>query len=325
MTASTLDDVYAAARRLGGAAVRTPVLRSDALDALAGCRVFLKAETFQRTGSFKFRGAYNAVAALSRGHQSRGVVTYSSGNHGQALACAAEMLGMQAAVVMPDDAPAMKVEAVRRFGAELVFHDRESDNRAAIAARIAEERGAILIPPFDHPAVIAGQGTVALELLTDEPDLDVVMMPVGGGGLMAGCATVTAALAPDAEIVGVEPAAMPRLAHSIKAGHPVTVPYMPTAADALQTATPGERTFAINSVLVDTMLAVEDIDLFGAVEVLFDLVKVASEPSGASALAALLAHPERFANRSVGVVVSGGNIGLAELIDRRARVRQGSS
>jgi threonine dehydratase len=318
MNPPTADDVRAAGRRLAGTAVCTPVLRSDALDALTGCQVFLKAEMFQRTGSFKFRGAYNAVASLSSAQRGRGVVTYSSGNHGQALACAAAMLESKATVVMPDDAPSMKIDAVRRLGAELVLYNRESGERAAIADRIADERGALMIPPFDHPAVICGQGTVALELLHEQPGLDALLVPVGGGGLLAGCAIIATSLAPGVEIVGVEPAAMPRLALSMDAGHRVTVPFVPTVADALQTTTPGELTFSINSQLADTMLAIDDITMIDAVTALFDLVKIAAEPSGASALGAVMTHRERFANRKVGVVVSGGNMGLADLIDRRA-------
>nr|MCW2727372.1 Threo-3-hydroxyaspartate ammonia-lyase [Aeromicrobium sp.] len=315
-----IDDVRVAAGRLSGVAIRTPVMRSDLLDELCGCRVHLKAEMFQRTGSFKFRGAYNAVVSLTPEQQAAGVVTYSSGNHGQALACAATLLGVAATVVMPADAPTMKVDAVRRLGAEVVTYDRTSADRAGIAQQIVAERGGTLIPPYDHDDVIAGQGTVALELLEQVPGLDALMVPVGGGGLIAGCATAAKALAPGIEVIGVEPAAMPRLARSLDAGRPVGVPFVPTVADALQTVAPGERTFTINARLVDTMVGVADVAMVDAVVILSDLVKVACEPSGAAALAGLLTSGAPLQGLDVGVVLSGANLGLVDFVARRQQL-----
>lgn len=312
-------EVEAAARRLEAVARRTPILRSDALDRLAGCEVYLKAEVLQRTGSFKFRGAYNAVSTLSGGQRRRGVVTYSSGNHAQAVACAAALLDTRAVVVMPEDAPRMKVDATRSYGADIVFHDRNGQDRAELAASIATDRQLTLVPPYDDAAVVAGQGTVALELIEDAPPLDVLMVCVSGGGLLAGCAITSRVLQPQLRVIGVEPWAMPRTARSFAAGRPVTVPALPTIADALQARTPGKLTFPINMGLVDGMLSATDDEMLSAVTTVYDHVKVAVEPSGACALAGLLAHRPDFEGLRVGVTLSGGNVSLDELIALRDR------
>ncbi|MYT32064.1 MULTISPECIES: pyridoxal-phosphate dependent enzyme [unclassified Streptomyces] len=309
----TLDDVREAARRLAGAAHRTPVLRSRTLDARTGTRAFLKCENFQRAGAFKFRGAYHALSRLTPEQLARGVVAHSSGNHAQALALAARERGTRAVIVMPADAPRAKRDATAGYGAEIVTYDRYTEDRAALSGRIAQERGLTLIPPYDHPHVIAGQGTTALELLEETGPLDALLVPVGGGGLMAGCATVATALAPGIRMIGVEPAAGDDTRRSLAAGHRVAVPVPRTIADGQAVDTPGELTFAINRRLVDSMVLVTDDEIRAAMAFAFERLKIVVEPSGASALAALLSgrlepspgpEPAR-----IGVIVSGGNIG----------------
>ncbi|MFI1204292.1 pyridoxal-phosphate dependent enzyme [Streptomyces sp. NPDC020883] len=309
----TLDDVRDAARRLAGAAHRTPVLRSRTLDTRTGTRAFLKCENFQRAGAFKFRGAYHALSRLTPEQLARGVVAHSSGNHAQALALAARERGTRAVIVMPADAPRSKRDATAGYGAEIVAYDRYTEDRAALSARIAQERGLTLIPPYDHPHVIAGQGTAALELLEETGPLDVLLVPVGGGGLMAGCATAATALAPGIRMIGVEPEAGDDTRRSLAAGHRVAVPVPRTIADGQAVETPGELTFAINRRLVDSVVLVTDDEIRAAMAFAFERLKIVVEPSGASALAALLAgRPEPLqgpAPARIGVIVSGGNIG----------------
>ncbi|MGV4923930.1 pyridoxal-phosphate dependent enzyme [Streptomyces sp. BHT-5-2] len=309
----TLDDVRDAARRLAGAAHRTPVLRSRTLDTRTGTRAFLKCENFQRAGAFKFRGAYHALSRLTPEQLARGVVAHSSGNHAQALALAARERGTRAVIVMPADAPRSKRDATAGYGAEIVAYDRYTEDRAALSARIAQERGLTLIPPYDHPHVIAGQGTAALELLEETGPLDVLLVPVGGGGLMAGCATAATALAPGTRMIGVEPEAGDDTRRSLAAGHRVAVPVPRTIADGQAVETPGELTFAINRRLVDSVVLVTDDEIRAAMAFAFERLKIVVEPSGASALAALLAgRPEPLpgpAPARIGVIVSGGNIG----------------
>ncbi|WP_438488107.1 pyridoxal-phosphate dependent enzyme [Streptomyces sp. S186] len=309
----TLDDVRDAARRLAGAAHRTPVLRSRTLDARTGTRALLKCENFQRAGAFKFRGAYHALSRLTPEQLARGVVAHSSGNHAQALALAARERGTRAVIVMPADAPRSKREATAGYGAEIVTYDRYTEDRAALSARIAQERGLTLIPPYDHPHVIAGQGTTALELLEETGPLDALLVPVGGGGLMAGCATAATALAPGIRMIGVEPEAGDDTLRSLAAGHRVAVPVPRTIADGQAVETPGELTFAINRRLVDSVVLVTDDEIRAAMAFAFERLKIVVEPSGASALAALLSGrlepPEGPAPARIGVIVSGGNIG----------------
>jgi threo-3-hydroxy-L-aspartate ammonia-lyase len=305
----TLDDVRAAAERVDGVANRTPVFTSRTLDERTGARVHVKAECFQRGGAFKFRGAYNAIAMLDAETRARGVLAYSSGNHAQAVAVAARLLGTTATIVMPLDAPPAKLEATRGYGAEIVSYDRWTENREEIGARLAMERGLELIRPYDDVRVMAGQGTVALELLEDIPDLDVLVTPVGGGGLIAGCATAAAALRPGIRVVGVEPEAGDDTRRSLEAGRRMRIEIPKTIADGLQTTEPGELTFEVNRRLVDEVITVGDDEILDAMAFLFDRLKLVTEPSGAVGVAALLAG--RVRGGRIGVVISGGNVGVS--------------
>jgi threonine dehydratase len=313
-----LDDVQAAARRIEGVAHRTPVFTSRTLDERTGAHVHLKAECLQRGGAFKFRGAYNKIASLPEDVRARGVLAYSSGNHAQAVAIAAHLLDTTATIVMPTDAPAAKLEATRGYGAEIVFYDRWTDDREQIGARLAEERGLSLVKPYDDPLVMAGQGTTAVELLADVPELDVLVAPVGGGGLIAGCATAAKALRPGIRVVGVEPAAGDDTARSLAAGERVHLGVPRTIADGLQAPEPGELTFEVNRRLVDEIVTVSDAEILDAMAFLFDRLKLVVEPSGAVGVAALLER--RVSGGRIGVVLSGGNVGVArfaELFGRR--------
>lgn len=305
----TLDDVRAAAERLDGVANRTPVFTSRTLDERTAARVHVKAECFQRGGAFKFRGAYNAIAMLDAETRARGVLAYSSGNHAQAVAVAARLLGTTATIVMPLDAPPAKLEATRGYGAEIVSYDRWTENREEIGARLAAESGLELIRPYDDVRVMAGQGTVALELLEDVDDLDVLVTPVGGGGLIAGCATAAAALRPGIRVVGVEPEAGDDTRRSLETGRRVRVEIPKTIADGLQTTEPGELTFEVNRRLVDEVVTVRDDEILDAMAFLFDRLKLVTEPSGAVGVAALLGG--RVRGGRIGVVISGGNVGVA--------------
>ena len=304
-----LADVQAAAARLAGVAHRTPVLTSRTLDDRTGSQVFLKAECLQRSGAFKFRGAYNKLATLP----GRDVLAYSSGNHAQAVALAARLLGVHATIVMPEDAPAAKLEATRGYGAEVVTYDRWTESREQIAARLAAERGLELVKPYDDPLIMAGQGTTALELLEDVPDLDVLVTPISGGGLIAGCATVVKTLLPTVRVVGVEPAEGDDHVRSLAAGERVNVGIPRTIADGLGAPEPGELTFAVNRELVDEVVTVEDEELVEAMVFLFDRLKLVVEPSGAAGVAALLQG--RIPQGRVGIVVSGGNVGAARFAE----------
>jgi threonine dehydratase len=315
----TANDVREAAQRLDGIAHRTPVLTSDTLNLEVGCQVFLKCENFQRVGAFKFRGAYNAISRLHPDVLRRGVVAYSSGNHAQAVALAARLLGSAAVILMPEDAPTAKVDATRGYGAELVSYDRYTGDRATITAELAAARGLTLIPPYDHPHVMAGQGSAALELLEDVDELDVLLVPVGGGGLIAGCATIATALRPDIRVIGVEPEDGDDTRRSLAAGERIRVPVPRTIADGQAVDMPGELTFAVNRRLVHEVVLVSDDEIRAAMVLAFERLKVVMEPSGASALAALLAGRFRPAQGArVGVVVSGGNIGAARFADLTA-------
>jgi len=303
----TLADVQAAAQRIAGVAHRTPVLTSRTL----GDDVFLKAECYQRTGAFKFRGAYNKLATLPEG---RDVIAFSSGNHAQAVALAARLQGRAATIVMPEDAPAAKLEATRGYGAEVVTYDRWTESREEIGARLAEERGLELVKPYDDALIMAGQGTAALELLEDVAELDVLVVPVSGGGLIAGCATAVKALRPGARVVGVEPAAGDDHARSQAAGERVGVDIPRTIADGLGAPIPGELTWQVNRELVDDFVSVSDEEMVEAMTFLFDRLKVVVEPSGAVGVAALLQGRIARAGR-IGIVLSGGNVGAARFAD----------
>jgi len=306
--AATFADVRAAADRLRGVAHRTPVITSATLDGRAGARVFLKAENLQRIGAFKFRGAYNTIAQLSPERKRGGVVAFSSGNHAQGVALAAKLLGVPAVIVMPTDAPAAKFAATRGYGAEVVTYDRERMNRAELAASIAAERGATLVPPYDDPGIIAGAGTAVLELLEDAGTLDVILVPLGGGGLLAGSCLAASELAPGARVYGVEPEAGDDWVRSWRENRIVSIPVPKTIADGQQTQSPGERTWPIVRRLAAGILTVTDDEIRAAMRFAFERLKLVLEPSGASALAALLANKTDVRDARVGIVLSGGNV-----------------
>jgi threonine dehydratase len=284
------------------------VLTSRALDEATGSRVFLKAENLQRIGAFKFRGAYNAVASLGDEERAAGVATASSGNHAQALALAARLHGVRATILMPDDAPPNKLAATRGYGAEVIGFDRYGSDREALLAALVAERGAVPVHPYDDPRVMAGQGTVALELLEQAGPLDLLLVCVGGGGLIAGCATAVAALAPDTRVIGVEPQAGDDTRRSLAAGERVRIEVPRTIADGQQLPIPGELTFEVVRRLVSEIAVASDPEIVAAMRFLFERLKTVAEPSGACALAALLAGRVRAEGLRVGVTISGGNI-----------------
>ncbi len=314
-----LDDVEKAARVLGGRAQRTPVLTSRSLDEGLEAQVFCKAECFQRTGSFKFRGAYYTISRLDPVERARGVAAYSSGNHAQAVALAAALHDVPATILMPLDAPATKVAATRGYGAEIVSYDRYAEERTSLGDALAAERGLAMIPPFDHWDIIAGQGTAALELFADVGDLDTLVVCVGGGGLISGCATVAKAQDPPVRVIGVEPAAGDDVRRSLAAGRIVTIPTPRTIADGQQTTSPGERTFAVMRERVDEVVVVTDQEILDAMAFAFERMKVVLEPSGACGLAVLLANRIDVTGQRVGVTLSGGNIGVERFVDLLAR------
>jgi threo-3-hydroxy-L-aspartate ammonia-lyase len=307
MAAISIEDVRSAADRIAGLAHRTPLLRSRTLDARVGAPVALKAENLQRVGAFKFRGAANAVAAL----RPDGVCSVSSGNHAQALSLAAREHGASATILMPRDAPPSKRAATEGYGAEVIEFDRYTEDREALVQALAQERGLTLVHPYDEPLVMAGQGTVGLELAAEVEDLDVVLVQVGGGGLISGVATAIKAMQPAARIVGVEPQASDDTARSLRAGERVTIEVGRTIADGQQLPTPGERTWPVIRALVDDVVTVSDEEIVTAMRLLFERLKVVAEPSGASALAALLAGRVELRGGTVGVVISGGNVDAA--------------
>ncbi|MEV4554741.1 threo-3-hydroxy-L-aspartate ammonia-lyase [Nonomuraea wenchangensis] len=313
----TLDDVHDASARLKGVAHRTPVLRSRTLDALAGAEVFVKCENLQRAGAFKFRGAYNAISRLTPEQLARGIATYSSGNHAQAVALAARELGSSAVIVMPEDTPLLKREATAGYGAEIVTYDRYTGDRVAIGEALAAERGLTLIPPYEHPHVIAGQGTATLELIEEAGELDALVVPIGGGGLIAGSATAAKGLLPGIRMIGVEPEAGDDTKRSLAAGERVSIPIPRTIADGMAAEIPGELTFSINRRLVDEVVLVSDDEIRLAMRTAFERMKTVVEPSGATPLAALLAGRLGEPPRRVGVILSGGNVDVrrfAELV-----------
>jgi threonine dehydratase len=311
----TIDDIRAAQKRIHGVAHRTPVLTSTTINNLVGAEVYLKAENFQRIGAFKFRGAYNAVSQLSPDQLRRGVAAYSSGNHAQAVALAARIAGTTAVILMPEDTPASKLAATRDYGAEILTYDRYNGDRVALGNKLAADRGLVLIPPYEHPHVMAGQGTVALELLEETGPLDALLAPIGGGGLMAGCSTAAKALAPDIRVVGVEPEQADDTKQSLAAGTRISVPVARTIADGLAADTPGQLTFSVNQRLVDEIVLVSDDDIRAAMTVAFERLKIVIEPSGAAALAALLSGRLDPLPARIGVVISGGNVGLSRFTE----------
>jgi threo-3-hydroxy-L-aspartate ammonia-lyase len=310
-----LKDVRAAAARLEGVAHRTPVITSKTLDERSTASALLKAESFQRGGAFKFRGAYNKISSLSGDELAAGVATYSSGNHAQAVALAARLLGAKAVILMPSDAPKAKVKATLGYGGEIVTYDRYSQDRAELGEQLAKDRGLTLVPPYDDELIIAGQGTAALELIEDRGPIDTLVVPVGGGGLIAGSGIASKGLLPNVRLVGVEPEAGDDTKRSLEAGRRIRIPVPRTIADGQQVNMPGEITFAINRELVDEIVLVDDDAIIGALRFAFDYLKIVLEPSGASALAALLSEKLDVNGARTGVILSGGNVGLERLLE----------
>ncbi|MBL0093279.1 MAG: threo-3-hydroxy-L-aspartate ammonia-lyase [Piscinibacter sp.] len=307
-------EIEAAAARLKGVAHRTPVVSSRTLDDLLGMQVLMKAENLQRMGAFKFRGGYNSVNVLSDEERSRGVVAFSSGNHAQAVALAARLHGCAATIVMPHDAPALKLAATRGYGAEVIVYDRYKEDRAEIAARLTQERGASLIPPYDHLPVMAGQGTAALELIEDAGPLDALIVCAGGGGFLSGCAVAAKHLLPGIAVFGAEPERGNDMQQSLRSGQLVHIDVPRTICDGQQTQSPGKHPFEVIRALVTDVLTVPDPVVVEAMRFVFERMKLVLEPSGACALAALMHHRDRFRGQRVGVTLSGGNIGIDRFV-----------
>lgn len=307
---ATFTDVEAAASRLAGIAHRTPVLSSRTADAQAGAQLFFKCENLQRAGAFKFRGAYNAIACLTPTERARGVITYSSGNHAQAIALAATLQNVVATIVMPKDAPEIKIRATRGYGGEVVFYDRYTENREEIGARMAAERGLALIPPYDHDDVIAGQGTAALELIQESGPLDVLFVCLGGGGLLAGSALATAALLPGCRVIGVEPEAGDDGRQSFRSGRIVTIPVPQSIADGAVVTHLGARNFPIIQRHVHDIVTVPDSALVTAMRFFAERMKMVVEPTGCLAAAAAMSGAYHRPGERAGVIVSGGNVDL---------------
>lgn len=310
-TAVTFEDVRAAAARLHGVVHRTPVVHSRTLDEIAGARLFLKCENFQRMGAFKFRGAYNRIVQMDDGQRAAGVVAFSSGNHAQGVALACKLLGVRATIVMPSDAPASKIKATKGYGADVVIYDRHRSHRAEIAEQIRAERGGEIVPPFDDADIIAGQGTAAIELLEDVPDLQAIVTPVGGGGLISGTSLAAHERDRAIEIYGVEPAAGDDVRRSLESGEIVQIPVPQTIADGLQTQAPGNLTFPIIREHVREVVTVTDSQLLDAMRFAFERLKLVLEPSGAAPLAAVLSGRLNLRGKTAGIVISGGNIDVA--------------
>ncbi len=309
----TYADIEAARSRLAGAAIRTPVLTSRQFDLEAGARVFFKAENLQRGGAFKFRGAYNKLKAATEEGPVAEVVAYSSGNHAQAVALVSKLLNLKATIVMPRDAPAAKLAATRGYGAEIVLYDRYKENRTEVGERLQRERGALLVPPFDDELVMAGQGTAAAELLEDVPDLEVLVVPVSGGGLMAGSATAAKHLSPSIVLYGVEPETANDTAQSMAKGERVAIEIPTTIADGLQVPQPGELTFPILQKTLAGVLLVSDDEMIETLAWMLERMKVLVEPSGAAGAAAVRHKKADFSGRKVGIILSGGNVDRGRL------------
>ena len=311
-TYSSLPDyaaVIAASHRIEGHARRTPVMRSRTADELVGAQLFFKCENLQRGGAFKFRGAFNALSQLDARHGA-GVIAYSSGNHAQAIALAARTLGMKATIIMPHDAPATKLAATRGYGAEVVLYDRYSEDRDALGRKLAMERGLTLIPPFDHPAVIAGQGTCALELFQETGPLDVLLASLGGGGLVSGCALVAHELAPSCTLYGAEPEAGNDGQRSLRAGRIIHIDTPQTIADGAQTQHLGQLTFPIIQRHVTDIITVSDPELVDCMRFYAERMKILVEPTGCLSFAAARRLGAQLAGKRVGIIISGGNVDM---------------
>ncbi|MEY4549561.1 MAG: Pyridoxal-phosphate dependent enzyme [Pseudomonadota bacterium] len=311
-TAPSFEDILTSSQRIAGHAHRTPVLRSRTANQRVGAELFFKCENFQRVGAFKFRGAFNALSQFDAAQRRAGVVSFSSGNHAQAIALAAQMLGIPATIVMPRDAPALKVTATRGYGAEIVLYDRYTQDREAIGRELASERGVTLIPPYDHPHVIAGQGTAALELLEEVGPLDALFVCLGGGGLLSGSAIVARHLAPQCKIYGAEPAAGNDGSQSFRAGHIVQIDTPQTIADGAQNQRLGQLTFPIIQRLVDDIIEVTDAELVDSMRFFAERMKMMVEPTGCLSFAAA---QKRHAGARIGIIVSGGNVDLTRFAE----------
>ncbi|MEZ4694839.1 MAG: threo-3-hydroxy-L-aspartate ammonia-lyase [Rhodothermales bacterium] len=311
--AVSFGDVRDAAGRIEGFTRRTPILTSSAVNDHCASQVFFKCENLQNTGSFKFRGAFNALARLNEAERQRGVLSYSSGNHAQALARAGQLLRIPVTIIMPDDAPAVKKAATRGYGADVVEYDRNETTREQLAATLSEERGLPVIPPYNHPDVIAGQGTAAMELLAEHPDIDLLLVCCGGGGLLSGSATAATALKPGIKVVGVEPKAADDATRSFHSGTLQTVHNPPTIADGARTPSLGTLTFPIVKALVSDMVTVSESAIFNAMVFLMQRMKIVVEPTGALAFAALFDGVVKAPDRTVGVIISGGNVDILGL------------
>ena len=310
----TYADVEAAAARLEGVAHRTPVATSSQFDALAGCEAFFKCENLQRMGAFKFRGAYNALASLDEAARKRGVVAFSSGNHAQAVALAGRLLGISTTIVMPADAPAVKVAATRGYGANVVTYDRtKGEDREQVASRIAKDTGAGVIPPYDHRDVIAGQGTAAKELIEDIGALDYLFVCTGGAGLLSGCAIAASHLSPGCKVIGVEPAAGDDAARSFRTKQLVHIPLPDTIADGARTQSLGALTFPLVLRHVADIITVSDAQLLEAMRFIWERMKLVVEPTGALAAAGVLSGAIDVRDKRVGIILSGGNVDLKAL------------
>ncbi len=311
MSTLQYSDIEAAAGRIAGVAHRTPVLTSRTADNLAGAKLFFKCENFQRMGAFKFRGAYNAIARFSDEQRKRGVLTYSSGNHAQAIALSASLVGIKSTIIMPHDAPALKVQATKGYGGEVIIYDRYKENREEIGRRLAEERGMTLIPPYDHPDVICGQGTATKELIEETGPLDVLLVCLGGGGLLAGAALAAKHLSPQCRVIGVEPELGNDGQQSLRKGEIVHIDVPDTIADGAKVTHVGEHNFAVMRRLVDDIITVPDAQLIATMKFFAERMKMVVEPTGCLAAAAALNNTIPLQGKRVGVLISGGNVDLA--------------
>ena len=310
----SFTDIEAAAARIKGVAHRTPILTSTTLNRMLGCEVFMKAENFQRMGAFKFRGGYNAINALTDAERARGVLAFSSGNHAQAVALAARLHGCKATILMPSDAPPTKLQATREYGAEVITYDRYSEDRSALATRYAEERNAVLIPPYDYLPVMAGQGTCGMEIAEEVPNLDALIVCTGGGGFLSGSAIGAKGVQPNIKMFGAEPEAGNDVQQAFRSGQIVTIAVPKTICDGQQTQAVGINPFEVIREHVTDVLTTPDGTVIDAMRFAFERLKIVLEPSGACALATLMAHRDRFAKLRVAVTLSGGNIDLLRFI-----------
>lgn len=317
MPVISIEDIFEAKRRIAGVIHRTPLIHSESLSRMSGVELFLKAENFQKAGSFKIRGAANRILAMSRDEGARGVITASSGNHGQAVAYAARMRGYSATVVMPEGGSPVKAASIEGYGAELLYCGTTSDERISLAKKMCEERGAIYVPPYDDPLVIAGQGTAGLEITDELADVAAVLAPTGGCGLIAGIAAAVKERSAGVAVFGVEPEGSNSTGLSFRAGRRIALDKIDTAADGIRTTIPGELTFPVVQKYVDDMLAVTDDDVLRAQYLILERCKMLAEPTGAVSVAAALcgALPEKFKGRKVVAVISGGNVAMQSLAD----------